>query len=309
MLLLRLAFLALLPQAAPAAEHAIYKSGNRGATWARSSAGLPASARVNSFGATANRIFAGTDAGIYSSADEGRTWQKTSVTARTISFAASGATIFAGTHNAGLLASDDQGLTWRSIASLASRNIRSLLAGEGELLAGTDADGVMVSSDQGRTWAARNAGLPPFSQIFALARIDETIFAALYAKGLYAWKSGVGPNWTRIGNVQPLALAAADAASRALAVGHNPGGIFWSRKPESPEWTKAIGNFTPPAPVWEMAAGNGIVLAGVADGVFSSGDGGRTWSQLLQGLPAASPAVSFLIRGDTIFAGLIIPRK
>jgi photosystem II stability/assembly factor-like uncharacterized protein len=296
------ALVLLLSQAALPQGHAIYKSVDRGVTWTKAGAKFPGNPRINSFGASTGKIFAGTDAGIYSSGDEGQTWQKTSVTARTISFAASGNTIYAGTQSAGLLASKDQGLHWNPVTGLPSRNIRSLLAASDRLYAGTDADGVMVSHDQGMTWMAHNAGLPPLSQIFAMAFIDDTIFAGLYAKGLYAWRKNE-QRWTKVENVKPLVLA---ATGGTLAVGHNPGGIYWSEKPKFTEWTQAAGDFQSAAPVWEMASGNKLVIAGVADGIFRSEDHGRTWSRTLTGLPAKSPGVSFLIQGNTIYAGLVI---
>ena len=295
----------ILSQAALSQEHAIFKSVDRGMTWTKAGSNLAGNPRINSFGATINRIFAGTDAGIYSSSDEGRTWEKTSVTARTISFATLGNSIYAGTQSTGLLASKDQGMNWTPVISLASKNIRSLLAAQGRLYAGTDADGVIVSQDQGMTWLAQNAGLPPLSQIFAMAFIDNTIFAGLYNKGLYAWSDNE-QRWTKAGNVKPLALA---GAAGTLAVGHNPGGIYWSGNPKSSEWIKASGDFESAAPVWEMASGDKLVLAGMADGIFRSEDNGRTWSRTLKGLPAKGPGVSFLVRGDTIYAGLVISTK
>jgi hypothetical protein len=152
------------------------------------------------------------------------------------------------------------------------------------------------------TWIAHNAGLPPLSQIFALAFADDTIFAGLYAKGLYV-RSSNEQRWTKAGTVKPLVLA---AAAGTLAVGHNPGGIYWSERPKSTEWTKAAGDFESAAPVWEMAADGNVVLAGMADGIFRSEDYGRTWSRTLKGLPAKSPGVSFLIQGNVIYAGLVI---
>ena len=137
-----LALVLLLSQAALPQEHAIYKSVHRGVTWTKAGANLAGNPRINSFGGNTDRIFAGTDAGIYSSGDGGQTWQTTSVTARTISFATSGNTIYAGTQSAGLFASKDQGLNWTPVTSLASKNIRSLLAAQGRLYVGTDADGV-----------------------------------------------------------------------------------------------------------------------------------------------------------------------
>jgi photosystem II stability/assembly factor-like uncharacterized protein len=296
------ALVLLLSQAALPQGHAIYKSVDRGVTWTKTGANFPGNPRINSFGASTDRIFAGTDAGIYSSGDEGQTWQKTSVTARTISFAASGNTIYAGTQSAGLLSSKDQGLHWIRVTGLASTNIRSLLAAHGRLYAGTDADGVMVSHDQGMTWMAHNAGLPALSQIFAMAILDDTVFAGLYAKGLYAWSRNEH-RWTKAGNVKPLVLAAAGAT---LAVGHNPGGIYWSEKPQSTEWARAAGDFESAAPVWEIASGGKLVVAGIGDGIYRSEDYGRTWSRTLKGLPAKSPGVSFLVQGNAIYAGVVI---
>jgi hypothetical protein len=170
------------------------------------------------------------------------------------------------------------------------------------LYAGTDADGVMISHDQAMTWISHNAGLPPLSQIFAMAIIGDTIFAGLYAKGLYAWSKNE-QRWTKAGDVKPLVLA---ATGGTLAVGHNPGGIYWSDKPKSTEWTQAAGDFESAAPVWEMASGGKLVVAGIADGIFRSEDYGRTWSRTLKGLPAKSPGVSFLVQGNAIYAGVVI---
>lgn len=299
------ALVLLLSQAALPQEHAIYKSVDRGVTWTKAGAHFPGNPRINSFGASTDRIFAGTDEGIYSSGDEGKTWRKTSVAARTVSFVASGNTIYAGTKGDGLLASRDQGIHWTPVTGLPSRNIRSLLAAHGRLYAGTDANGVMVSHDQGMTWMAHNAGLPLLSQIFAMATFDDTVFAGLYGKGLYAW-SGNEQRWIKAGNVRPLVLA---ATGGTLAVGHNPGGIHWSERPKSNEWIQAAGDFESAAPVWEMASGGKLVVAGIADGIFRSDDYGRTWSRTLKGLPAKSPGVSFLVQGDVIYAGVVIPSK
>jgi len=97
-----LALVLLLSRAGLPQEHAIYKSVDRGVSWTKTGAILAGNPRINSLGETADRIFAGTDAGIYSSGDGGKAWQTTSVTARTISFATSGKTIYAGTQSAGL---------------------------------------------------------------------------------------------------------------------------------------------------------------------------------------------------------------
>jgi photosystem II stability/assembly factor-like uncharacterized protein len=295
-----LAMAILAPQTALGQQHAIFKSLDRGLSWVKAGAISPGNPRINAFGAATEKIFAGTDAGIYASSDGGHTWQKTSVTARTVSFVASGGTVYAGTQTAGLLQSRDNGATWAPMGGLASKHIRSLLTAKGQLFAGTDSEGVMVSSDQGITWRAQNAGLPPLRQIFAMARVDGTIFAALYAKGLYAW-SEADSRWFEAGQVKPLEIA---ATGGTLFVGHNPGGIYWSEKPKSSAWTKSTGDFAPGAPVWKLTSGDNFALAGVADGIFRSEDAGRTWSRTQRGLPPKSPAVSFLVLGHTVYASV-----
>ena len=62
-----LALAVLFSQAAMSQEHAIYKSVDRGVTWAKVGANFVGNPRINSFGTTRDKIFAGTDAGIYSS--------------------------------------------------------------------------------------------------------------------------------------------------------------------------------------------------------------------------------------------------
>jgi photosystem II stability/assembly factor-like uncharacterized protein len=301
-LMILLALIVLIAQASAAQEHAIYKSVDRGLTWSRADGNLPGQARINSFGAIGDRITAGTDEGIYWSSDEGRTWRRSNSTARALSFATSGPVLFAGTHKSGLLASEDGGVHWRPVPGLASRNVRSLAAVGGRLYAGTDSDGVMVSRDQGATWSGQSLGLPPMSQIFAMAVVDGTVFAGLYAKGIFALRESER-RWVEFGQAQPLVLA--DAGGR-LAAGHNPGGIYWNENPRAAEWRKAAGDFGATAPVWAMGSGGGLVLAGVAEGIFRSEDGGRSWARVTKGLPAGSSGVSFLVRGDMVYAGLVM---
>jgi hypothetical protein len=102
-----------------------------------------------------------------------------------------------------------------------------------------------------------------------------------------------------------------------LVAGHNPGGLYWSAD-LGVSWSKgtasAVGQFTPgllgevgelpsEAPVWELAADDGLVFAGAATGVYYSEDRGRTWIRARTGLPAESPGVAFLLQRTFILAG------
>lgn len=197
--------------AATAEEYAVFKSKDRGQTWFRSDTGLPNGSRINAFGALDEKLFAGTDSGIYLSADEALGWRPARGTAMTsgriISFATLGQNVFAGTDGRGLLMSADGGRSWVRNVAFPSLKARCLLAHAGKLYAGTDAEGVLVSNDDGQAWSALLEGLPARSQVFALAMVEDRLFAGLYSQGLYAW-SQREHRWAKTSSVSPLVLAA-----------------------------------------------------------------------------------------------------
>src|SRR4029079_2855943 len=88
---------------------AIFKSVERGSSWSRSHAGLPGNSRINAFTSLDNLLVAGTDSGIYLSADEGNTWRRAAPNARILSLAPLGSIIYAGTDRSGILLSRDRG--------------------------------------------------------------------------------------------------------------------------------------------------------------------------------------------------------
>jgi hypothetical protein len=115
-----------------------------------------------------------------------------------------------------------------------------------------------------------------------------------------------------------LALA---SVGGVLVAGHNPGGIQWSGDLGN-HWSRATvnipGQSTLPlpnpadelsgdAPVWELASSDDLAVAGVATGIYLSENQGRTWVRARRGLPAASPGVSFLVRGSLVLAGTVTP--
>ena len=120
-----------------------------------------------------------------------------------------------------------------------------------------------------------------------------------------------------MGTVTPLALAVVDDT---LVAGHNPGGLYWSDNlgrswskshgMEGPFLESGLGNspmeLEDDAPVWEMAAGQGLVIAGASSGIFISEDFGHTWKRSWRGLPANAPGVSFLISKETVYAGVTL---
>jgi hypothetical protein len=292
-----------------AGKHGIYRTLDRGRSWVRSDQGIDAKFRINGFAELRGRVFAGTDGGVYVSMDEGRTWTLAAGTSvgRVLSMAVVGDKVFAGTDKIGLIASGDGGLSWTRVRSLTGNYVRSLLASGGTLFAGMDVDGVLGSADGGASWVAMKKGLPLGGQIFAMAESKGRLYAGLYARGLYGWSEG---EWEKVGEVVPLELA---ALGEMLIAGHNPGGIHWSGD-GGKRWAQAtavkssdFGGLTAGAPVWKLGAGSGLAMAGAADGVFVSEDGGRTWARARTGLPTGAPGISFHIGAKYSLAGFVLP--
>lgn len=283
--------------------HAVYRSTDRGRSWAPADRGIPDGARVNAFGSFEEIVLAGTDSEICLSRDEGRHWRPTAQSVRVLSFATRARRVYAGTERNGLLMSSDKGVTWTVDTDFPALKIRSLAVDGQRLYAGTDSDGVLVSETEGGRWRQLGNGLPPRAQVFALAMLQGRLFAGLYRQGLFGW-SDAAQRWSRAGKVSPLVLASSEGT---LIAGHNPGGLLWSRD-FGATWSQGLpdASATLPvgAPVWELGSGDGLLVAGAADGIYYSEDRGRTWRRAVAGLPAERPGVAFIVRKGLILAGI-----
>ncbi len=318
-----LLILAFASTAAVAERYAVFKSTDRGRSWVRSDAGMPAQSRVNAFGSGGEVLFAGTDSGIFISGDEARGWRPAAGAAmssgRIISFATLGQKVFAGADGDGILVSADEGESWVRDAAFPSKKVRCLLVHEKRLYAGTDADGVFVLDGDGQVWTGLRQGLPAHAQVFVLSVVEGRLFAGLYSKGLYAWDEQED-HWTKAGSVSPLVLA---TVGGTLIAGHNPGGLYWSGDLGA-SWSKGVaaghavgplvslhsddsGELSSEAPVWELGSNDeGLILAGAAAGIYYSEDRGRTWGRARKGLPEKSPGIAFLLKRDFVLAGTLI---
>lgn len=286
--------------------HAVFRSEDKGFTWARSDSGLPGSARVNALEAMGKRVFAGTDSGVFVSSDGGRTWITThalsDVASRVLCLAAMDKTLLAGTDRLGIVRTTNGGETWRAVEPrLGRRRVLSLLTAHGVVYAGTDQNGVFRSTDSGQTWVSVSQGIPAGAQVFAMAAVGTKIFAGLYSKGLYRFDE-LDQTWSRVGRVTPLTLASLNGA---LAVGHNPGGIFWSTD-GGESWSDGSSGLKGHAPVWTMASGGGRMFAGVSEGIYYSADLGHTWVRARQGLPSVSPGVAFLATETFVLVAVVL---
>jgi photosystem II stability/assembly factor-like uncharacterized protein len=295
------------------AGFSLYKSTNHGASWSKIGQGLPAKARINALNLVGAVVVAGTDQGIFISRDAGINWQPTAMgggtESRVLCLTVLAGRIFAGTQKHGVLVSDDAGSTWKTTNSgLTDLYVRSLLTVGTKLYAGTDNRGVFVSENAGTSWTDQRMGLPESPQVFDLAAVDGTLFAALYSKGLYRWDSD-RKLWVKSGDVVPLEIAAIGAT---LVVGHNPGGIFVSED-RGTTWRNGNPGLPVNAPTWTLAADDERVWLGTSGklgsapddiGLFTSKDHGKSWLRSDAGLPPSSAAISFMVAKPFILVGV-----
>jgi hypothetical protein len=192
----------------PTSSFHLYKSLDQGRSWAEVGSGLPQSGRINALAIAGAIAYAGSDAGIFISTDEGQTWSENArlPIARVQCVTVVGEQVFAGTQQAGVFVSQDGGRSWEQLASgLTDLNVQSLVNIGTEIYAGTDTQGVFIRSGGAGSWDKLSHGLPVHAQVFDLAVSGRYVYAALYSKGLYRLDSG-GGRWTLVSMTFSLIL-------------------------------------------------------------------------------------------------------
>ncbi len=202
-------------------------------------------------------MFAGTDAGVYKSTNNGDSWLLSNGAignSYIYSMAVSpNGTIFAGTFYNKIFRSTDEGNSWTQVGFNVYFIIDAMaVKPDGTVFAGTEeSDGsgngsVYRSTDNGNTWTEVNNGLPNSNSLVRQIRVDEngSVFAATF-NGLYK-STNDGASWTQLTNGIWITLISSIAVN-------------------------SLNNYF-------YASGSN--LSGTMVGVFRSTDGGNTFTQL-----------------------------
>ncbi|MEI6090895.1 MAG: YCF48-related protein [bacterium] len=167
----------------------VYVSTDEGDTWKETEYMWNKS--VNALAFSGNRLYAGTEGGIFLTTDDGENWsyKKTWLAAQKIQcLTVNGTDLFAGSSDGGLILSTDNGDTWREINNgLSTKSITSIVVKGNYVFAATLGDGVYLSKDYGLNWRAINSG---FTYLFisSLVILDDGIYAACQKNGVYKAK-------------------------------------------------------------------------------------------------------------------------
>ena len=255
------------------------------------------------FPTTGDTIYAGTEAGIYRSENNGDTWTLLGLSTRTVqTIAMKGSMMFCGLAGGGVQRSVDNGVTWtESSSGLPSSTVYTLLVRGEYIFAGTNVSGVYYSSDNGNSWTQR--GLPT-DWVYTLALNGSTIFAGTFGNGVYRSVDN-GATWiiSDTGMVNPF-VKTIFSTGTSLYAGTLGGGSFRSINTGS-EWTDisaGLGSKVVNA-ITIGGVTNNLLIVGTKDaGAYRSSDSGKTWIQFVENL--GNQTINTLATiGINLFAG------
>ncbi len=252
-------------------------------------------------------IYLRTRGGLFRSRDAGATWQmllggiETDIV-HALLFDENSTRIYAATGGHGVMASDDDGASWQSLAvglagggaalALAQIDARTFLVGM--------QNGIFITRDAGQTWQPADAGLGA-PQIHALALNPQN--GSLYAAtedGLF--RAGARGAFERIGGdemrVPMLAVAIAPGNSQLIYAGAYHRGIFVSQDGGA-AWTPVGDIFhlrlSPTGIAVDPQNGQNVFTRVLFERIYKSTDGGNAWHSVWTGMPDTAEVESMSI--------------
>ena len=174
----------------------VFRSTDHGITWQRWISGLDGAESIGCFAQRGNVLFAGTNRGVYLSADGGANWTATNAGLDfwVQSLLVRDSCLFAGTFGSGVYRSTDYGAHW-SVANngLTGSIVWSFAVLDTCLYVGTwGMEGVHRSTDNGLTWKVFEDGPYKVPNVNALVVMGTTILAGTVRHGVYRSRNG-GP--------------------------------------------------------------------------------------------------------------------
>ena len=295
----------------------VYRSTDGGLSWTDGTSGLPEAATVSAVIASGMNICAGTYAGVYVSTDNGTNWTETGLKNEDVrALAVSGQCLLAGTSRSGVHVSLDTGASW-SWNAFPITTVNALAVSDKILFAGTE-EGVSLSTTDGTSWLQTSGPNPSgigFTNVISMAVSGANLFAAGCTAQMYGCSFGIylsttgGMSWSQVGHPPTAGSKWSGPQLCLVASGTNlfAGGLgVYLSTDEGSSW-KAVNDGLPMAKddtsryetITSLAWSRAILVAGMADGVFLSTNGGANWTQT--GLHEGVNALAVV--GENIYAG------
>jgi len=284
----------------------IYNSVDGGKTWAPFDAGIPDDATVSALLVSDDRIIASTDYhGIYSITDGEKEWKRIdddlpkNIDINAISVI--DAILLIGTLKHGILISKNGGRNWTNPAKqITNTSIRSLYTNGNILFAGAD-NGIYKSLDKGNTWEYVWKGV----QVNGFAGQNQKIFAALMNGAIMSDDNGL--NWEYVYKPHTLHDISTDG-ERIYAMTLGDGlkkssnyGLTWENI-NSGLGTSNLYTF-------EVKRFDQMIFAAQWYGIYASGDWGKSWSFIRNGLPDSTAFTTLEATRYGLIAGIGLREK
>ncbi|MBI5323701.1 MAG: T9SS type A sorting domain-containing protein [Ignavibacteriae bacterium] len=190
--------------------------------------------------------------------------------------------LFTGVRFRGIYSSTNEGMTWeiQSNGIPQTACIESFAVKDGKIYACLESDGVYMSSDTGRNWYYVNNIFPYSITVYSLAIEDSLIFAGT-VDGMYI-STDNGVTWSQSGKeIYEKQVYTCLIHDSIIYAGTKDIGIIKSTD-KGQNWTQttigdlSISSFT--------ACGNTVFAATYGAGCFYTTDSGKIWIQKLKGL-------------------------
>ncbi|MBI1763386.1 MAG: IPT/TIG domain-containing protein [Acidobacteria bacterium] len=257
-----------------------------------------------------NNFFAGTDGGVFRSANDGASWTPANngLAGQFVSaLTTNGTALFAGTYGtsllggAGIFRSTDNGANWTPASNgLSTPNVFALGASGTTVFAGLVSGGIARTTDNGANWAATGAGLSQ-QLVYAFAALGSNVFAGTLTGGVFR-STDNGTNWTAVNTGLTFpSISSFAVINTTLFAGTNGGGVFRSTD-NGANWTAVNAGLGIQAISSLAVSGTTLYAGSQVGGVFRSTDNGANWSAVNNGL--ANQFINALAaRGTAVVAG------
>lgn len=284
--------------------HGIFRTIDRGATWAPVGGGVTDPFILSLMAAKDGAVYAGTlRGGVFRSRDDGKSWQPLNAGLKRLevkALMAWGDELYAGTGD-GVYRLDGAGDRWSVVTTGLDDVLVHALArsADGTLYAGTSGKGILCFKRHSSGWVRLPHGLRDhegmienFIRVVVVDR-DQSILAGTFGGGVFRSADG-GLTWHAISRALPNdSIRGIVLIDRGFVVATG-NGVFKTMD-QGRQWIPMNRGLTNLAVQVLIGSEDGAFYVGTSGGVFRSDDG-LTWVAVNQGLEAGVAPPPFLFR-------------
>lgn len=200
-----------------------------------------------------------------------------------------GSNLYASTANAGIFFSADTGRTWNRInTGLVNKNIQRLFRTNNQLVAFDNLGNVLATSTSTINWASRNSGLPIGVQPRALTFVNDTVILGTFGTGVFVNVNGLETGWSAANaGLDNLEVTSLTSFGPFVFAGTAGNGVFrakaWRVSQDGWQATAPLGISHTNlmglngSHIQAMATNGGYVFASHKGGLLATSDHGNTW--------------------------------